>query len=198
MSDDVDGAGKGLKSSALLVAAVFAVLVAGWILKSPPSAAPEPAAALPSVLPPALGTSIVPEPVPPAPSQAVDEQSAPPPADEAPAFLAEPAPAPADPVLTKLATRASSDAARLSRAKGRYTAQLLVACKPATVDRLLSASAGSTKLYILPAQVKDDPCFRVCYGDYATAKDAAAAADLPKALRGTDRIGAVEIEKVIR
>jgi len=213
MSDAADGTLKGFKSSALLVAAVGAILLAGWVLKSAPSAAPAPASAALAPPAPTLGSSIAPELAPATPGSVEDE--APPPA----AALATPAPTTAppapsaeatavpatstpvppssDPVLTRLATRASTDAARLARMKGRYTAQLLVACKVQTVDRLLTAGAGSTKLYVLPAQVHDDACFRVCFGSYGSAKDAAAAADLPKALRGTDRIGAVEIAKVL-
>jgi septal ring-binding cell division protein DamX len=97
----------------------------------------------------------------------------------------------------RLASRAEADCARLAKARGRFTAQLLVACKPETVERVLAASSGSAKLYLLPATVKGDACFRVCYGDYATAKDAAAAADLPAALRGKDKLGAAEIAKVL-
>jgi hypothetical protein len=74
---------------------------------------------------------------------------------------------------------------------------LLVACKPETVDRLLGNAGGARGLYVLPVQVKDDACFRVCFGTYQTSKEAAAALDLPKALRGKDRIGAVEIAKVL-
>jgi hypothetical protein len=74
---------------------------------------------------------------------------------------------------------------------------LLVACKPETVGRILDRGHGSTSLYVLPVQVKDDACFRVCFGAYATSKEAAAAVDLPKALRGKEKIGAVEIVKVL-
>ena len=104
---------------------------------------------------------------------------------------------PPDPLLMTLATRAAADAGRLAKAKGRWTAQLLVACKPETVDRLLAASAGAGKLYVLPARVKDEACFRVCFGDYATPKDALAAEDLPPALRGKEKIGAAEIARVL-
>jgi septal ring-binding cell division protein DamX len=198
MSDDVNRAGKGFKSSAFLVAAVFAVLIAGWILKSEPSAAPERTTVPPPLLAPTLGASISPELAPPAQAP-VDEEvwTEASTAEPAPAPLPPAVPPPADSVLKQLALRASSDAGRLARAKGRYTAQLLVACKTETVERLLGASGGSPKLYVLPAQVKDDACFRLCFGSYPTAKDAAAAADLPKALRGADRVAAVEIAKVL-
>jgi septal ring-binding cell division protein DamX len=107
-------------------------------------------------------------------------------------------PAPAiDPALSRLAVRAEGDADRLAKATGRWTAQLLVACKAETVDRLLGRGGGSTKVFVLPARLHDDPCFRVCFGTYATATEAAAASDLPKALRGSDKIAAVEIVKVI-
>jgi septal ring-binding cell division protein DamX len=160
-----------------------------------------------------LGSPITPEPgvaaasIPSDPQASADPDpvpaEAPPPAKAASVRVPQPMAAPAqepapDPLGLKLATRAEADTGRLTKAKGRFTAQLLVACKAETVDRLLGAGAGSTKIYVLPAQVKADACFRVCYGTYATAKDAAAAADLPKALRGKDKIGAVEIAKVLQ
>jgi len=99
--------------------------------------------------------------------------------------------------LARLAKRAETDAARLSGTSQPWTAQLLVACKPETVERLLAASEGSPRFYVLPARVHESSCFRVCFGAYASAKDAAAAADLPPALRPTERIGAVEIVRVL-
>jgi hypothetical protein len=74
---------------------------------------------------------------------------------------------------------------------------LVVACRPETVDRLLGTARGSTKVYVLPARVNDEACFRVCFGAYATSKEAALATDLPKALRGKDKVHAVEIAKVL-
>ena len=190
MSEEPAGAGKGLMSSALLVAAVGAILLAGLLLRTsgrteplPPPPAAEPAPSLP------LGSEVTPE---------LDPQPALPAGVSAPPVIKDIAvAAPADPRLMTLATRAQADAGRLAKAKGRWTAQLLVACKPETVERVLSASAGVSRLYVLPARVKDEACFRVCFGEYATAKDAAAAADLPQALRGKERIGAAEIEKVL-
>ena len=96
-----------------------------------------------------------------------------------------------------MAKRAEADAARLLHASQPWTAQLVVACKPETVERLLAASEGSPRFYVLPARVRDEACFRVCFGSYASAKDAAAAADLPPALRPAERIGAVEIVRVL-
>ena len=190
MSEERAGAGKGLLSGALLVTAVGAILLAGFLLRSsgrtePSSAprAPAPASSLP------LGAEVAPE---------TDDRPAPKPATSAPPAIREvAAAAPLDPLLMELATRAEADAGRLSKAKGPWTAQILVACKPETVERVLEASAGSGRLYVLPARVKDEACFRVCFGDYATSKDAAAAADLPQALRGKDKIGAAEIARVL-
>jgi septal ring-binding cell division protein DamX len=199
MSEAGNAAGKGLVSSALLVAAVALILFAGMFLRhrgpdglrnvaAPP---PSPATLLP------LGSTITPE----VPTEAVS--------DPAPATPAEvsrivekarpsaPKPAAIDPLVTQLAARAEADYGRLAKARGRWTAQLMVACKPETVDRLLDTASGSSKVYVLPASLNDDPCFRVCFGDYATSKEAAAAADLPASLRGKERIGAVEIAKVL-
>lgn len=189
MSEETNGAGKGFVSSALLVAAVAAIMVAGMFLRSSgPAEAVRPAAgpAAPAPLLP-LGSTIIPELTPAAPAL---------PAETEPRTETRLARA-VDPLVVKLATRAEGDCGRLSKARGRFTAQLVVACKPETVDRLLSAAHGSTKLYVLPVQVHDDACFRVCFSTYATSKEAAIAADLPKALRGKEKIGAVEIAKVL-
>jgi septal ring-binding cell division protein DamX len=199
MSDAGNGTGKGLISSALLVAAVALILFAGMLLRHRgpegvrhvAAAAPSPAPLLP------LGSTITPD---------VPAETEP---DTAPTGSAEvslpvetarpvaPEPVRPDPLVVRLAARAEADCGRLAKARGRWTAQLMVACKPETVDRLLDAASGSHQIYVLPASLNDDPCFRVCFGDYATSKEAAAAADLPATLRGKERIGAVEIAKVL-
>jgi len=113
---------------------------------------------------------------------------------EAPRTVEEPAvtePAP------ELASRSTGDLTRLGQSSGRYTAQLVVACKPETVARLIEAAHGAKSLYVLPAQVKGQACFRVCWGSYGTQDDAAKAADLPAALRSAERPRAVEIVSVL-
>jgi len=187
MSKEDNGEGKGFMPSAFLLAAVVVVMIAGMVLRTdpprnlPPAAGPaSPAPALP------LGSTITPELTPPA---AVDTET-----------RTEPEPVPAtavDALVVKLAARVEVDCGRLAKARGRWTAQLLVACKPETVARMLGMAHGSSALYVLPVRVKDDPCFRVCFGAYATSKEAALAADLPRALRGKERIGSVEIAKVL-
>jgi septal ring-binding cell division protein DamX len=189
-----------LVSSALLVAAVALILLAGMFLRQRgaeggrrvAAAAASPARSLP------LGSTITPEiqtePVPDTVPTTVAE--APPPVERAQPSAPQPA-HPADPLVVQLASRARTDCGRLAKARGRWTAQLMVACKTETVDRLLDAASGSSKLYVLPASINDEPCFRVCFGAYATSKEAAAAADLPTTLRGKERIGAVEIAKVL-
>ena len=211
MSDDVPVGGKGVLSSALLVLAVTAILLTGLILRTDARNAgvqtAEIVAPPPAALP--LGSTVTPEPGLPAVA-ASDEA---PPADVAapdpePAVAAPelrsvtPTPTPAPPPppdagLLKLATRADHDRGRLAKAKGRWTAQLLVACRPETVEHVLGSGGASPNLYVLPARVKDDSCFRVCFGSYATQKDAAAASDLPKSLRGKEKPSAVEIAKVL-
>ncbi len=199
MSEAGNGAGKGIVTSALLVAAVALILVAGMFLKSSgprgarnvEAVAASPAPSLP------LGSAVTPELPTGAPAgtaPALSPEPAPP--EAAPTRAPRPA-SPADPLLENLAARARNDCGRLAKAPLRWTAQLIVACKPQTVDRLLDAARGSNGIYVLPASVNDDACFRVCFGTYATSKEAAAAADLPKALRGKERIGAVEIVTVL-
>jgi len=186
MSEEGNAEAKGFTSSAFLLAAVAAIMVAGMFLRSgdpkqvlqPAEGAASPALSLP------LGTTITPELAPVAPTETV-------PRTETTLDLV------ADPLVVKLATRAEGDCGRLSKARGRWTAQMVVACRPETVDRLLGTASGSTKVYVLPARVNDEACFRVCFGTYATSKEAAIAADLPKALRGKDKVHAVEIVKVL-
>jgi len=195
MSKEETGEVKGVISSALLLGAVAVVLLAGMVLKTDaPRSLPSkgvsssPAPSLP------LGSTITPEPAPVAPAETNVETTATAAPDP------EPQPEPtvqADPLIVKLAERAEADCGRLGKAHGRWTAQLLVACKPETVERVLGLGHESSSLYVLPVQVKDDACFRVCFGAYATSKQAAAAVDLPKALRGKEKIGAVEIAKVL-
>ena len=187
--------GKGLMPSAFLVAAVAMVMVAGMVLRSEPpvrlpsrAGSASPAPALP------LGSTIAPETAP-APPEVWEEKI-----EKKPALAPSPARPPtvdADPVLVKLAARVEGDCGRLAKARGRWTAQLLVACKPETVERVLGLAHDASALYVLPAHVNDDACFRVCFGSYATSKEAALAADLPQALRGKEKIGPVEIAKVL-
>jgi hypothetical protein len=200
MSEAGNGAGKGLVSSALLVAAVALILFAGMFLRhrgpegarnvGAPPPSPAPLLPLGSTITPEVQTEPAPETEPTGPVEAPSivetaRPSAPPPTTAV------------DPLLVRLAARAETDCGRLEKARGRWTAQLMVACKPETVDRLLDVASGSSKVYVLPASLNDDPCFRVCFGTYATSKEAAAAADLPTSLRGKERIGAVEIAKVL-
>jgi hypothetical protein len=194
MSEERTGTGKGLLSSALLVAAVGAILLAGLVLRT--NGRTEPPAPAEAAAPPALplGSEVKrePEPEAPPPPLPTPEEVTPPPVIKEIAVES-----PANPLLMTLATRAQSDSARFAGARGRWTAQLLVACKAETVDRLLAAAPGTSKLYVLPARVKDEACFRVCFSDYATPKEAAAAADLPAALRGKEKIVAAEVAKVL-
>jgi len=186
MSDDVQGTSKGFLSSAVLVGAVAVILLAGFLLKSASTErTPRPQAGVVAAAP-ALGSSISPELAPPPTAEPASEPAA------------TPAPERTQPpVESALAARAEADAARLARSRSRFTAQLVVACRTETVDRLLAAGAGSTKLYVIPARVRDDACFRVCFGTYASAKDAVAASDMPAGLRGREKIVAAEIAKVI-
>jgi hypothetical protein len=192
------GGWKDAAVSAFLIGAVVVILLAGFLLKTDRATEARTAPAPPPPESPVLGAAIVPEarpePEPPAPE---------------PAVLAAPAPAPppspepmrpslADPLFERLATRAANDLSRLGQMNDPWTAQLLVACRGETVDRMLDRAAGATRLYVLPAEVKGEACFRVVWGTYKSQKEAAAAADLPAALRGNDKPGAVEVAKVIR
>jgi septal ring-binding cell division protein DamX len=183
MSEEIESARgasgwKDFLASAFLVAAVGAILLTGWVLKGErPAAGPADAQASVDV---GLGSKIAPEPAAPWDSP---EPSPPQPPIESPA--------------PSLAERAVADAARLPDAGGAWTAQLVVGCRPETVLRMIAASGGAADLYVLPAELNGASCFRVCWGTYATRDDAAAAADLPAALRGSDKPRPAEIAKVL-
>src|SRR6185295_2165934 len=103
MSEERSGAGKGLLSSAALVAAVVAIMITGMILRTDGRSEATVAAGAPSPSPAALplGSEIKPEPH-------ADIPEAPPPAEEpAPVLKELPRPAPAsepEPAATPLLT----------------------------------------------------------------------------------------------
>jgi septal ring-binding cell division protein DamX len=168
---------RALLPGALLVGAVLLILGAGFLLSTD---APKEERHAP---PPPPQAAQIPEPVPGLEA----------PAEEPPVPLEEqPAAAPAG-----LSERVVRDLRRIGQASGRYTAQLVVACKPETVERLVDSAPGASGLYVLPAQVKGQGCYRVCWGSYMTQDEAAKAADLPAALRSAERPRAVEITSVL-
>jgi septal ring-binding cell division protein DamX len=172
---------RALLPGALLVAAVLLILGAGFVLSTD---APKENRQAPGPPPPA---ATMPLPVPDVEAPA-----------EAPRTVEEPAvKEPVPEPIPELSRRSADDLTRLGQSSGRYTAQLVVACKPETVDRLIAAAHGAKSLYVLPAQVKGQACFRVCWGSYGTQDDAARAADLPAALRSAERPRAVEIVSVL-
>lgn len=162
----------GFLPGALLVGAVLAILGMGWVLSTD---APRESRAVHADSRPLAAPRTAPEP----PENAPVVEEAPPPA------------------ASDLASRVTADLMRLGQTSGRYTAQLAVACKPETVERLVAASAGADDLYVLPADVKGVSCFRLCWGSYATSDEAARAADVPAALRPSERPRAVEIVAVL-
>lgn len=166
---------RALLPGALLVGAVLLILGAGFMLSTTPP----------------KETRRPPEPLPSTPAQI----PVPVPGVEVPAE--EPATPVPEPEPGDLAARAVRDLRRIGSSPGRYTAQLVVACKPETVERLVESAPGASGLYVLPAQVKGQGCYRVCWGSYMTTEDAAKAADLPAALRSGERPRAVEITSVM-
>jgi septal ring-binding cell division protein DamX len=188
-----------------LVVAVVCILALGAILKTdsskrPPPAAPveEAAVAEPRPKPrarqePSLArltekaptVEEIAEPPPPTPGEpavATEQEAAP---------IPEPVELPqdtaTDPSLANLASRAGDDASELARNRGRWTLQLLVACKTETVQRYLERAPGASSLYLLPVEMNGNPCFRVCWGTYVT-REAAVVAEVPPALRsGVDQ-----------
>jgi len=76
----------------------------------------------------------------------------------------------------QLAEAARGFAAHLRAApRGTTSVQLLVACSGDTVQKAVS-SVASPELYIVPVRFQGRDCFRLCWGLYASASEAAAAA----------------------
>jgi septal ring-binding cell division protein DamX len=64
-----------------------------------------------------------------------------------------------------------------------------------TVERFLDRAPTSSRLYLLPADVKGQACFRVCFGSYPSADAAAAAASsIPAELKSG--VGAPSPKKI--
>ena len=86
--------------------------------------------------------------------------------------------------LDRLAQRALADAARMGNAGGAWTAQLGLFCDAGRVQEMLAQFGDREAFHILPSLYRDEACFRVCWGRYASADKARAARDLPAQLRG--------------
>ena len=181
------GSAGELASSAVLIVSVVVVLVLGRALQTSPDAVAETTPSLPSTLPPlTLAAGTDPEPPPAAPVQT------PPPRREAVARKRE-----APETLPPLAARAAADLTRLGAHRGAWTAQILLACKTETVERLLEREPSSSELFVVPVEFRGDSCFRVCWGSYPTSKDAAAAGDRPASLLG-EPVRALTVEEALR
>ena len=71
------------------------------------------------------------------------------------------------------AARGFADHLRAAPA-GTLSVQILITCLPDTVQKAM-AHAGSTELYILPVSYRGHDCFRLCWGHYPSAAEAASA-----------------------
>ena len=56
-------------------------------------------------------------------------------------------------------------------------------CRPDNTRRILQKASGSERLFLVPLPARGSTCYRVCWGLYPSAKEAAAAPDLPAFLR---------------
>ena len=176
------GSAGALASSAVLIVSVVVVLGLGRALQTSPDASAETPRPAPTTLPPLpLAAGVDSEPPPPV--LAPLRETAPRPA------------APAEP-LPPLAARAAADLTRLAAHRGSWTAQVLLACKIETVERLLDRQPQAAELFVVPVEFRGESCFRVCWGAYASAKDAAAAADRPASLLG-EPVRAIQVEEAL-
>lgn len=163
-----EGAPEGdgrLAGSVFWVAAVVGTLVLGFALQTdppaegvPPPPGPEPRAAIAVAPPPAVPVPEV-DPPPPAP---------PPPIPSGPA--------------SRMAERAMKDARRLASGGGDWTAQLAVLCEPSGAEAFVVRAGDDARVYVLPAELGDRSCFRVCWGRFSSESEARAAR-IPSSLR---------------
>ena len=125
-----------------------------------------------TLLPPAA------EPAP-QPSEALTDETARPTTPARPDPTESPAPGGA---LTDLARRASVDFRRLPREEA-WMLQLAAICDAANVERLVRQVADR-ELHVLPVEIGERACFRLCWGPFASRSQAvAAAAGLPAPIR---------------
>ena len=122
-------------SSAFLLAAVLLVMLAGMLLKTDSagrSSGGTPVGIRRSVA--SVGRGGAPRARPDTDTDRAPTRQLPPEPDPQPAAIV-------DPLLLKLASRAEADCGRLAKVQARWTAQLLVACKPETVERTAARRA---------------------------------------------------------
>jgi hypothetical protein len=81
-----------------------------------------------------------------------------------------------------MAERAMRDARRLSSGGGDWTAQLAVLCEPAGAEAFVVRAGDDPRVYVLPAELGDRACFRVCWGRFSTESEARSA-EIPWGLR---------------
>ena len=117
--------------------------------------------------------------------------------ETAPRDEAQEPPAASPTALDPLSRRTLEDPIRLARSSGTFTLQIAVACRRETASRILERASRSAELFVLPATVGGQECFRFCWGTYASRDEAVKAADLPAALRaGMERPGVRRIDEV--
>ena len=162
-----------------LAGAVIALVLVGWFLQADPSGDPlYPTGPGPSEQGDAAEMTAAQEPTldPAAPDEAYAAVP-----DEAPGV-----PAGVEPVRqvdpADWARRMDDDVERLGSHTGDWTLQLIVACDAANVARLLDAAGDDDALHLIPAEIGDRTCFRLCWGTYPD-RDSAAADRLPAALQ---------------
>jgi hypothetical protein len=80
-----------------------------------------------------------------------------------------------------MAERTMRDARRLASAEGDWTAQIAVLCDPAGAEAFVLRAGDDARLYVLPAELGDRPCFRICWGRFSSEAEARSA-EIPRGL----------------
>jgi septal ring-binding cell division protein DamX len=92
-------------------------------------------------------------------------------------------PAPRIEAQRELGRRVERDLQRIAAHRASYTLQISVACDPKNARQLLVDSDGDDRFYLLPVQLNERACFRICWGIYPDRSTAEKANDMPAALR---------------
>ena len=88
-------------------------------------------------------------------------------------------PEPTSALPADLETRALVDRARLRARGDGYTLQVLMACDPANVRKLIERLGNDGSLYVLPLDHQGRQCYRACWGTFPDRDRAVADRSLP-------------------
>ena len=81
-----------------------------------------------------------------------------------------------------LAEQSEDDLRRIEAYGGEFTLQFINACDPSSVSDYARRFASDDRFYLLPSFENGEPCFRICWGHYASIEAARNTEDIPRSL----------------